>query len=349
MLDMDSAFGLIHERQEWQDIWDEHFRKPSSRFRKFALDLHTSDIAYAFNSSHQWLRIFRVLVSSKDNNRYLPPGYHLSGIGYLPTARNEKKYLLAPKDPNIACLGDARRNSWTLPITPVQHPLTTDFTSFRPGPFDGYVMHSRCWDIIELQLGPAAASRLDLIASSLVGMWQDIVSGKSEGNTGLEGVDPYPWYYDFDNDLARPEPLYINQVDELLYDCRRLLKTRFSRTTKNLLTFKYNLPQEIQYLITGYLRLFDIYNMLTAFDETFPVSFWEKRVPLDLLFEFKKIFSENGHNTLLWAYVATEIYRRCLLSPCTGMLNRRRILDKITPLKKRVLEAMEDEERQLPN
>ena len=262
----------------------------------------------------------------------------------MPGARSVNGYLLAGKDPNTACLGAGKENYWTLRISPIPHP----FASFDPkeGPLDGYALHSRCWDLIENRVGSLAMSRLDLIATALRDQWRDIISQECNGETGTTGYLNFKSYHDLDGYKLK-DPRFILEVNSLFQDGAQLSTNEDSRNdnSRNLLTYKYKVPPEIKYLIAEYLDLTETYNMLAAFDEKFPVDFWKKHVPTDLIFELENI---RDNNTSFWAYIAVEIEKREIVGgwneTWNGIWNRRRILNKISPIKQRVLEAINEEQ-----
>jgi hypothetical protein len=105
------------------------------------------------------------VIVSNEENKYLPQGYHLSAIGDMPGARTPSRHLLAGRDRAAAWLGGVRENSETLPVSPVRHPFLLGLP--EEAPVEGYVLHSRCWDLLELRLGLEASLRLDLITGAL--------------------------------------------------------------------------------------------------------------------------------------------------------------------------------------
>ncbi|EEP82085.1 predicted protein [Uncinocarpus reesii 1704] len=107
---------FICDRPEWEESWRKSRENPRARKHKFSLYMRASDINFQFREPLTWLGLFRIsaVVLSKEDNKYLPRGYHLSGIGYMPGARIPGDYVLAGRDPGTACLGAGRQNSETL-------------------------------------------------------------------------------------------------------------------------------------------------------------------------------------------------------------------------------------------
>lgn len=171
-----------------------------------------------------------------------------------------------------------------------------------------------------------------LVVSDNDGLFEmvgDSNSGKSEDTTsdykrllpggGRAGV--YPW--------PKSDPVHIYELRTVIkrvYDSRGKWKTiRRSCRRLNLLSNKHRLPLEIVYLISEYLDISEIRDMVLALNEQFPVSFWRRPIS-NLLFEVENI----GANSINWPLLALLVRRDFVLTS-EGVLNRRRLLDMIRP------------------
>lgn len=250
----------------------------------------------------------------------LPEGYHLSGIGYMPGARNGQ-YLLACRDPATACLGAARENSDTLRVSPVQHLFSYGVSG--GGHLKGYPVHSRCWDLIEHKFGPLATLRLDLIATALRKQWYDIIPRISHPQLPTSLRYNFRQYQGVEDNDQVEDPMFIPKLDTLLQDCTNLPANDSQEIVSlDILSSKYNIPLEITYLIADRLNLRDTYNMLAAFGGKFPVDYWKRHIPsTDIIFELKKFDSDS----FLWPYISVEIESRGVMETY-GIWNRKRIL-----------------------
>lgn len=256
-----------------------------------------------------------------------------------------EKYILAPRDPTIACIGAAKENSKTLRVSPNPHPFS--YYAPRRGHLEGYVVHSRCWDLIERKIGSGslATSRLDLIAQALQKQWDDIIPEVSNRDK-----HPASWYFDFsnyqnldDHDKLQ-DPLFIPEVDSLLQDCAQFSASRVLQeavsVSADVLSSKYNVPLEIKYLIAQHLNLEDTYNMLIAFGEIFPMEYWKKHVPTDVIFGLEQV----DHDSFPWPCLAVEIENRAILKKANGIFNRKRILSMLNPIMDFVLRECNNED-----
>lgn len=191
----------------------------------------------------------------------------------MPGARTLSEYVLVGRDPASACLGGGRENSQTLRVSPLPHP----FSSYTPkeAPLEGRVLHSRCWDLIELRVGTQAASRLDLVVAALERQWwEDIIPRICHGETQFAAFYTFSRSQEINRSDKQHDPIRIPEVDTLLDDCTRLSASRESQSSslKSGRTFKVAIPLEIHYLVAEYLNLADTYNMLLAFGVRFPVT-----------------------------------------------------------------------------
>ncbi|PGH02853.1 hypothetical protein AJ79_07509, partial [Helicocarpus griseus UAMH5409] len=274
---------FVFEKPEWKQPWDKWFQNPRARKRKFFIDMNASDLAINFKAPYTWL----VLSYHKEENQQLPPGYHLSGIGYMPGSRTPSGYFLAGRDPASACLGGARVNAQTLQVTSIPHPFS-DYTCHR-GLLKGLVLHSRCWDLIEMRLGPRAASRLDLISAALEHHFE-----------------------------KRHDPLFIPEVSRLVQACARFSETvEVQRRSMDSGKTHYSnnaFPPEIYYFVADHLNLADTYSMLLAFGLRFPTSYWKRHIPTDLIFELENV----NDKTFPWDYAAVELEKRNILHGSLG-------------------------------
>ncbi|KAK2757602.1 hypothetical protein FQN54_004571 [Arachnomyces sp. PD_36] len=335
---------------EWKTAWTKYLTTPKYRRRKFSLYMNSSDVAVALKNMYEWQSLFRTsmcvaatpLQSPTDRETHpvtlspgckdLPEGYHLSGIGYMPGAKNGQ-YLLVCRDPATACLGAIRENSAALRLLPTKHPFA--FTDTGGGLLKAYTVHSRCWDLIEHEFGSLATSRLDLIVTALQRQWDDVISqlpGPSEYHLAKhQGLD--------DSEKLR-DPMFIRGVETLLQDCKDLSESQNLQATasRSILSSKYNVPLEIVYLIADYLSFRDTCNMLLAFGGELPASYWKRYVPTEILFEFKTL----DHDSPLWPYIAAIIETRGILKS-DEIWNRKRILGMLKPIKQYINEELKKE------
>lgn len=354
--DMIPSFAF--ENELWKKAWYEYRAIPKSRRRKFSLYMNASDLDVTFKLHFQWLALFRTsmfkatrlpiyvnaLLTMKTlpvvlstNDKSLPDGYHLSGIGYMPGARNGQ-YLLACPDPATACLGATRENSDTLRVSPVQHPFALYYVP-KDSHLKAYTVHSRCWDLIEHKIGPLATSRLDLIVAALRKQWDDIISLLAQPPIRL--CYKFKRYQGFEDIDQAADPMFINELKPLLQNYANLPANPYQQETASLgiINSKYNIPLEITYLIVDHLNLRDTYNMLIAFGEKLPVNFWKRHIPTDILFEFERF----DHDSFLWSNIAVEIESRGILET-HGIWNRKRVLGMLNPIKQFVNTELNNEQ-----
>jgi hypothetical protein len=281
-------------------------------------------------------------VISKEDNKYLPKGYHLSGIAYMAGARSmDEKYILIGRDPSSACLGAGKMNSQTLQVTPVPHP----FSTFVPtnSPLEGYTFHSRCWDLIELRVGQQAALHLDVVVSAVRNQWDIIIPQICNGETQYSGRHAFGLHHGLDDIVNSQDPLFIPELDTLLHEGARCgSEGQRKPSVQSLLTSKYKLPLEVKYMIAGCLSLEDTSHMLLAFGEEFPPRYWKQHALTDLLFELEHF----NDKPFAWEYLAVEIEKRDIVNDywTVGLRCRRRILDMLGPTRQRILEGIKGKE-----
>ncbi|PGH11100.1 hypothetical protein AJ79_05045 [Helicocarpus griseus UAMH5409] len=179
-------------KQEWNDAWERYRGNRTLRKRKFSLDAQASDLAFGFSSCDEWTLFFILGDCAQD--------YQLTGIGYMPGGRTLDGRLFAPRDPETACLGAGKANFQTLRVYPIPHPFSENYyksgdekTSFD---LNGYVLHSRCWDLLERLMGPTQATlHLDKITTALRAQWNDIITSdpsKEQKESSGYRNDKYP-------------------------------------------------------------------------------------------------------------------------------------------------------------
>ncbi|KAK2818409.1 hypothetical protein FQN49_007929 [Arthroderma sp. PD_2] len=288
-------------------------------------------------------------VVSSRGEKYLPKGHHLSGIGYLPGARTmEGKYILAPRDPNVACIGGMRENSEALKVCPVPHIFS--YLTQCENNLEGLIIHSRCWDMIEHQIGSLAVTRLDLVAEALQRYWQRTLQSL-RNDSSLKHESPYDLCYTFNlwhnsrdeyygsGGFGSPkppvgDPMFVPEVSALLQE-QPQFSFRQQAAKGNalcLLTRRYALPLEIKYLIAGHLGIEDVCNMLLAFGEEFPVNYWRQQAHGDIIFELDSVDPDR------LPFLAREIIKRGLLQEVEGLQFRQRLIETLVPIKQDILE-----------
>lgn len=275
-----------------------------------------------------------VIVIFSKNNKHLPNGFHLSGIAYMPGATIEGGYAIVPRDQNRAFIGEPKENSETLRVSYVAAPFSEER---NPGEsqLQGYSIHSRCWDLFARQVSPQTISRLDLIASCLQKLshtslpsYRDLLAGMQKPGvrcfcgscTCRSGVSHW----------AR-DPVFIPELDKLFHEgirkARRNKASKKRQATLSILSLRFNLPQEIKYLIAEYLDAQDTSNMLAAFSERFPPGYWKKRISTDTLFEFESV----DPDMIDWEFVAQQVEARGLLD-ARGVIERGLRMQAIDPI-----------------
>ncbi|EFR05086.1 hypothetical protein MGYG_08095 [Nannizzia gypsea CBS 118893] len=233
------------------------------------------------------------------------PGYHLSGIDYTPGARILKeKYILSLRDPTAACIGRAKENAGALQVSPVPHPFTPRDFDDSNSSLQGYLIHSRCWDLIEHNIGPVAGFKLDLLVAALQKQWDNLMPRLQAGpfcdyiQTHLSKHEKehrcilaFEDYMHWDNKTtpghsseacwSLPDPIFIPELDSLFQDCKQKSSV-MKRSLRQTLTLDYRLPLEILMCIADYLTFQELYTTLTASEEEFPVGYWKQRIPVNL-------------------------------------------------------------------
>lgn len=282
---------IMAEKPKWEAAWKK-FRKTHNPLKdSFALQLPASEIdAAAFRPDDAWLPLCRlsrlgisihraalltiaylVLIYKDENNR--PSRYQISGIAYIPGAKRDKRFIIVPEDSQRAYIGSPEPiMSQCLRVTPVAHPF--DPSTVKSGDLEGYLIHSRCWTLVQKELGNKGEVRLDILIKTLRCRWEELVpylmkyipkvrEGDSAGligkninhdykrltlGSGEAGV--YPW--------PESDAIHIYELRTVIaksYDSRR--KQRMIRPSQpvNLLSTKYGIPLEVMYLITEYLDI----------------------------------------------------------------------------------------------
>ncbi|EZF79046.1 hypothetical protein H105_00014 [Trichophyton soudanense CBS 452.61] len=292
--------SVVYGKEEWYSAWTRHQSYRSLRKQKFSPCLPTSHLSGSLGGQRA------------KNDKLLSQGYHLSGIGYTPGARTLKgRHILSLRDPASACIGFTKENSDALKVTPVPHPFTPHDSDDDNSSLEGYPLHSRCWDLIQHNIGPVAGFKLDLLVAALRKQWDDLMPQLVAASTNYYSplyAGPFDYflagrlghskeyrrvlafrdYMHWDNKsfprqptLSLPDPVFIPELDSLFQNCRQK-SSLIRRSSKRILTLDYRLPLEILMCIADYLTTQELYTMLTAFEEEFPIEYWKRQIPVDL-------------------------------------------------------------------
>lgn len=300
---------------------------------------------------------------SKDG-RGCPKGYRVSGIAQLPGARRGGKYLLVPYHRDRACLGapdnppsdgigeqgQASDRNAVVAAIPVPHPFS-DLIQ-EEGYLDGYVVHSRCWTLMEKHIGAQAIERLDLVVPALGEQWDQLMDCLQlpHGyfpNAYIAFLEFQDWKW---RTLEDCDPLHIPEIKRIFQKSAssrtRQRKKSIANVPAKRLLAKHGIPAEIIYLIAEFLEVADARNMLIALGEHLPVHYWRKRIR-DIFIEVE----DADPGRIDWPYLAVMLdVKDDIFGPkslnhpendlSNRLWNRRRIIDMLRPIKQRVLQEM---------
>lgn len=86
--------------------------------------------------------------------------------------------------------------------------------------------------------------------------------------------------------------------------------------------------------IADYLTTQELYTMLTAFEEEFPIEYWKRQIPVDLFFELNYVDSES----FPWAFFVSEVLSQNLHEKSGELWNRMHIMKLLAPIKDYMLQ-----------
>ncbi|OJJ43561.1 hypothetical protein ASPZODRAFT_145916 [Penicilliopsis zonata CBS 506.65] len=297
---------LVREKQEWEQMWKERRQSRKTEKRVFAIDMSASELSRAFRVPGRWNTLFRMILER--------PGqpYKLSGIGDMVGAR-VSCLLLVPPDSEMAYIGaPAYKKNKYITVSPMRHPLARwrrkREKEEEENIVKGYAVHSRCWTLLERQLGSERMQHLDLVIAALKEYW------KTGRRPNLYSTAMCPCY----------DPVHIPVVDKMM---RTSVKTTGSSIGFAYLSTQFGLPLEIKYMVIEYLDVVSVRNMLWAFNEVLPASYWLAMMPTDLLFEIRDK-EDAAPGTVNWASIAVLVIHRKVLEKWQVSLqlkNRQRI------------------------
>lgn len=289
--------------------------------------------------------------------------YRISGIAELPGARRGGKYLLVPRNRDRACLGapesppsdgtteegQVSDKKAVVAAVPVPHP----FSSLRheDGRLDGYVIHSRCWTLMEKHIGSQAMARLDIVVSALHEQWDRILDCLQRQPRDFpwayrDFLDYQDWQY---RGFHACDPLHIPAINKIF---QTSVSSRTRQKKKDVAKIPVRrsrgVPTELIYHIAEYLEVIDARSMSIAFGESLPGSYWRKRIS-DIFTEVENIDPDR----IDWSYLAVMLNTtmtedmfelKAINDPqidlSVRLWNRRRIINMLHPVKQRVLQEM---------
>lgn len=196
----------------------------------------------------------------RKNEDYLPSEYQVSGIAWLPGAKKDGKYLLALKDSSRAHLGTTDWDSKFLAVCPVPHPFAE--RTQESSRLEGYAIHSRCWTLLEREVGGAPLETIILALRKewrrITGMLSSLRHDKEYAGIADDDDDEFfrifqcwPLGIDF---TWLPDPIRVREVRTIIRKSVNSLKRKCAnpdtRRPVNFLSAKYGVPLEILYLIS---------------------------------------------------------------------------------------------------
>ncbi|PWY86665.1 hypothetical protein BO70DRAFT_427703 [Aspergillus heteromorphus CBS 117.55] len=266
-----------------------------------------------------WLHLFRAIIYSRDDNQLYKRGYHLSGVGYYPGAVNDRM-MYVPRDPEATLLGALWHDKATVAaMTP--DPIT-EFGASESCRLQCVLVHSRCWDFVQRQTGPAGGLDLELLVKGLMVLrpqWNS--SAKPKPADPKMFPDHRPDEKGNLRGILEADPVYNDNVR-----CALLASIRFSTVCRrrfplrHIFRERFGVPIEIIYEICDFLELADIHHLLLAFEERLPVTYWEKYVPFHLIFETEGL--EMDADSIMG--FAVKYHGRWMERERISILNRRR-------------------------
>ncbi|PYH97619.1 hypothetical protein BO71DRAFT_346763 [Aspergillus ellipticus CBS 707.79] len=272
-----------------------------------------------------WLTLFRAIVYSPYDNKVFPQGYHLSGIGYLPGAYvHDRVYV--PIDPDSAWLGFLRGHYATVcaRLIPPSHSKCKFRLSSIPNLFECMLLHSRCWDVVQRMSGPGGVVDLE----HLIKRFECL---PPHGSLPLPPLNPtlpdpkmFPDTLQDHHEYLRlyyKDIGYLPSVREALVESAQLARAQ-KKSQRQIFRNKFNIPIEIIYDVCEFLDLGDIQRMLLAFEERFPITYWEKYVPMHLIFEAEGLEMDSCS----LAEFAGRYHSEEMITERLAILNRRRVV-----------------------
>jgi hypothetical protein len=215
----------------------------------------------------------------------------------------------------------------------------------------GFLIHSRCWTLIERIIGPCAETQLELFTHALYKMWTEQDSGvlnyiKAE-STNIDSRERKGWSNRYlfprteEARIAVKDPEDIPEIEALFRKStlRKTGKLRSWRrrdgpiaTKSGNLDPKCDLPLEIIYMILDHLYDPDASQVIEAMNWHIHDTYWRSRLTRfsgDIIFEIEQF---KLADSLDWQFLCLQI--EPLLETSKGLLNRRRILRILIETKK---------------
>ncbi|RMJ24773.1 hypothetical protein PHISP_04360 [Aspergillus sp. HF37] len=255
---------FVSEKRRWKTAWVKHRTRRIADRGPFAVSESESALDTYFKNEYTWNDFFRLIVVRK-NEDYLPSEYQVSGIAWLPGVKMDGKYLLVPRNRSRACLGAPEWDSKFLAVCPVFHPFAE--RTQESNRLDGYAVHSRCWTLLEREVGDAP---IEIIILALRKEWRRIMEMLSsqrhdekyaviaafDDDEFFRAYQCWPLGFEF---TWLPDPIYVREVRTVIRKSINSLKRKCTnpdtRGPVNYLSAKYDIPLEILYLISECLAL----------------------------------------------------------------------------------------------
>lgn len=205
---------------------------------------------------------------------------------------------------------------------------------------DGYLIHARCWSLLEHIVGPVDDEKLPFLFSALKRRYSEgpmVVDRLSHFLTNSEY--PFlrvPTFYDSD-------PWKISAVRDLFIKSREgivngpLASTSLAQDNDDTILQHplALLPVEIKLLILDQLGPDDASSMVRAWNWVTPDSYWKLRFPSDILFEIK---NEDMNYPVDWMSLCFAAEK--MIDVSYGVRNRRRIFKILERTKMYYLDSL---------
>ncbi|KAJ9308512.1 hypothetical protein DTO217A2_2005 [Paecilomyces variotii] len=284
-----------------------------------------------FSTVLMWSTFFRAIIPAwKQGN------YRISGIAQ---GLESLAVVEVPWERNACIVGDDMCSTYYSvelnPISLLDDPPVErkDETSWC------YLIHARCWKLLEGMIGPQAKEQLPSLVSALRQKFKSLSFGLDGYTTSLSGCSMC--VHPLRNRSYMRDPLRLRSVQKLIAEAirRRSAKSlkpkEVTRATVRPRSFRDDLPMEIKYLIIENTREIDTANLIAAFDWFIPDSYWVARLPFDLIPELQQIPLDQLDMSYLGAGIAY------LLARTPDMRNRARtvgILKETTQMFWKIIE-----------
>ena len=271
-----------------------------------------------------------------------------------------------PRDPQRARIGNALKNPSKhfaqYQRVDMSHPERNDKNQQI-----GYLIHAHCWVLLDHVIGHELIERnLRIFLNAITKFWKE---NHALWNPLLLDDDYDGTFYPIhqrlretpqttENNYIKMEcvdtlqnPVIVPEIRALINQTVRACFENDDRSARPRQTVAFDVPLEIAMMIVNVIydniyynqaSIYDLRNMLTAFQWRLPNSYWQSRCKKYLIFEFDELIRNN--QTVDWQFLCLrteELFLKDGWYDGGGLKNRGRILQLLQGLKKIFLEMRE--------